>query len=509
MSATYVATASGKGSGLFASKPLDAHQEILSVVKPLGIVPEDGLVKEVCSNCMVWRSADAKVSAYYTNTTPLLRCSGCKVVHYCSRDCQKEDFKYVHKAECQIFQRLNPKELPATIRMVIRLILTLDDSQWKQVKELQSHIAGFAQDKERWDMMKLMAKGSHAYSGTRKYSEAEILELYCRVILNTLTLTTPTLDPIGLYFDPKISLVNHSCVSNAAVTFEGRTLHLRSAKPIAQDEEITITYADPTYPTYVRQRELEEIFFFSCRCPMCSQAPDLHTDTYTCSFCSGPIVPNIDPPECSQCEREAPHLLRKLQIMEARGTQAAKSGSSGDVVASLKELYESKMFPAHRQPLPALHASAVDKLLRANEYGDAFQHYLLLYTRVDPKNYPPFHPILVCRGFVLSALLTEVASNPPPILKELEIDWPKAIYAVLIEVEKGAKKSHGEDSGFAKFVTMKKQGVWDELKIHGMQWAQEKDAPIEGFAVELAKVDTIVDRLMETLTNPLPLTYKT
>ncbi|OQV17060.1 hypothetical protein BV898_08779 [Hypsibius exemplaris] len=41
---------------------------------------------------------------------PMARCSGCKVVHYCSKICQKEDWSDRHKEECKLYRDWNSME---------------------------------------------------------------------------------------------------------------------------------------------------------------------------------------------------------------------------------------------------------------------------------------------------------------------------------------------------------------------------------------------------------------
>ena len=46
----------------------------------------------------------------------------------------------------------------------------------------------------------------------------------------------------GIFLDAGLAMVNHSCVPNAFVGFDGRTAVLRAERPIKEGEEITISY---------------------------------------------------------------------------------------------------------------------------------------------------------------------------------------------------------------------------------------------------------------------------
>lgn len=73
-------------------------------------------------------------------------------------------------------------------------------------------------------------------------------------------------DVIGYALDMVTAIINHSCVPNAFVTFEGCQLRVRSLRPIAAGEEITVSYADPSMPVFNRQKFLRDMYFFECHC---------------------------------------------------------------------------------------------------------------------------------------------------------------------------------------------------------------------------------------------------
>ncbi len=56
--------------------------------------------------------------------------------------------------------------------------------------------------------------------------------------------------------------MNHSCEPNAAYFFEGPEFRVRSTRTIRPEEEITISYIDPTLGFDFRQELLRTTFFF-------------------------------------------------------------------------------------------------------------------------------------------------------------------------------------------------------------------------------------------------------
>ena len=71
--------------------------------------------------------------------------------------------------------------------------------------------------------------------------------LWCQFTTNAFTLTTYTLDPIGVTVSPIAAFVNHSCDPNAVIVFprvsdnqctEEPQMHLVAVKPIAPGDEV-------------------------------------------------------------------------------------------------------------------------------------------------------------------------------------------------------------------------------------------------------------------------------
>ena len=164
--------------------------------------------------------------------------------------------------------------------MVMRLLLarkaeSFPGTEWQAFLDLQSHVDGFrsAQTKNEdglttWQTIELMSQAASSYSGT-KAPMSFIQTLVARILINAHTLTTPTLDPLGLYLSNHSALLNHSCSPNTAIIFSGSTLTLRALAAIPAKSEISISYVDTTNPTLARQSELRNRYFFICRCSAC------------------------------------------------------------------------------------------------------------------------------------------------------------------------------------------------------------------------------------------------
>eukprot|EP01079_Euglenida_sp_SAG-EU17-18_P000085 gene85-357_t len=67
------------------------------------------------------------------------------------------------------------------------------------------------------------------------------------------------------------SLLNHSCNPNATYTSQGDTLTFYTRNPVRKGDALTISYIDTAGPCKKqRRRQLQQQYFFVCRCEMCN-----------------------------------------------------------------------------------------------------------------------------------------------------------------------------------------------------------------------------------------------
>lgn len=139
----------------------------------------------------------------------LKRCSKCKVMYYCSEQCQRKDWKKGHKfTECNVYQlctafkKQDPKRKTFidydTPRLLLRLYLyayynphkqfeehlTFDKSRVRSLDKLMEHELDVKQHKDRmviFEDIKLMFEEFDV-----KYDENLLFRLFCKVSLNKL-----------------------------------------------------------------------------------------------------------------------------------------------------------------------------------------------------------------------------------------------------------------------------------------------------------------------------------
>ncbi|KAL6720726.1 hypothetical protein ACLMJK_002651 [Lecanora helva] len=439
----YSRTASNNaGNGLYASESIEASIEIFRIDRPLVSVLDSPHLKDACSNCYVW-APESGLGQFKEE-----RGKG---------DCQAQAWKGRHRFECKIFAKLYPNVLPNTVRMVIQLLLrrqakALPDSEWEALLKLQSHIDDFRSSHSKnpeglttWQTIELMSNAASKYSGSKEPIPF-IQTLTARILINTLTLTTPTFDPLGLCVSPLSSLLNHSCAPNTAVIYSGPTLTLRSLAPIPQDSELTISYIDTTNPTPTRQSELQSRYFFTCVCPSCTTHS---TNTLP------------DPPYSQAFEATS---VRAIELQNEAATKPPN-----EATALLKtSLSLFKPYPPYQQPHPTILHTAFLNAITVSNYPLALSYALRAYFHIDPIRYPlPWHPVRVVRKWVLLRCVVQIAAlisedgdvGTKEKLEKFGIDWQVVAVGLFQEVEEGVGRSHGVGSGFAEEVRGFGEGV--------------------------------------------------
>ncbi len=203
----------------------------------------------------------------------LKRCSKCHRISYCSISCQRKDWIY-HKYECLHLHEIND-EYDLT-RLFLRLIIRykndngIDNSSTKRcLNDLKTHENEIRHDKRRYMTFQLIYQYIKQLNLFDELNERIIFELFCRLVINTLTIHDPIdLKSIGygLYLDATI--YNHSCYPTCHTLFNGIYLTIRTISDESNDEW-TINYIDLLESYKNRQEFLRENYYFNCQCKRC------------------------------------------------------------------------------------------------------------------------------------------------------------------------------------------------------------------------------------------------
>ncbi|KAF8757501.1 hypothetical protein HU200_010831 [Digitaria exilis] len=285
-----VASIPGKGRGLVAARTFFPG-EVIICQEPYVSTPNKILVGSSCDHCFV--------------SNNLRKCSVCRVTWYCSSDCQKKEWKQ-HQLECRAMAALpedRNKMLTPTIRLMVRLILKRKLQNEKVIPSsgidnyylvdvLESHISEV--DENQLILYAQMANLVNLILPSLELDLKEIAHTFSKFACNAHTICDPELRPLGTGLYPVISIINHSCVPNAVLIFDGRTAYVRALQPISKDEEVSISYIETAAVTKKRHNDLKQ-YFFACACPRCVKVfkEDALLESYRCKnqACDGFLLP--------------------------------------------------------------------------------------------------------------------------------------------------------------------------------------------------------------------------
>lgn len=338
-----VRSESVSGRGLFYS-PQGSHQplppcsagSVLLRLQPDVAVLSTSLLGIRCSGCFCDASPSAAGLHRVSSTVPqtgLQRCSGCKIVKYCSTHCQKIDWSG-HKEECKALrslQQLSSRRDPsssteadeesnrqagaghrdqaafrvpsATLRAMARWAwmrrrlfggakpsadadlssnrAELSSHQLEAFGQLSLRLAYYLTAAARTDgLNRTNANTDSVFSDAQALQAigiddaAELLEVVIQFTTNSFALTDSDLSCLGICLDTRAAMLNHSCVPNAAIVFPfaGQTkkmMHLVALKTIEPGEELLVSYVDVADTHQARQQQLQERYHFQCRCKLC------------------------------------------------------------------------------------------------------------------------------------------------------------------------------------------------------------------------------------------------
>jgi hypothetical protein len=398
----------GRGNGLFATKTFAPQDQIVFVQRPLLSAIDTSHLPTTCYACL--RPSDAEIVTSSTSEAQgveLKTCTGCRAVRFCKKACQRVAWKAYHKHECPIFQRLQPRTLPSTVRAILRLLLqrehdSLPAGDWTQLFTLESHQEELSEaGGEKWQNIFLMTKALKTYSGT-SIAIDQIVQLCCILMVNSFTLTTPTFDPIGVVLHSLPALINHSCDPNAIVRFDMSdsvqltplpkvhhgSISVHALRPIDAGDELRITYIDAAADRTRRRSELSERYFFFCDCARCEREK--------VSSGMAPQVPSKT-------------LTEAIQILKASSSQPPslleqylpRLQSSMSALSSRQPPY-----PITSYPLPQLRHQIILALIATQDFHSAMRQNVVLSFKVDPILCPePWHPCRVVSKWRLLRLL--------------------------------------------------------------------------------------------------------
>ncbi|KAI1176668.1 SET domain-containing protein [Nemania sp. FL0916] len=269
---------SPRGLGIVAARAFQPGALIATFGEPSIAIPDSPHLSTTCSGCLLPATSGAEDN----KTARVVRaCTGCRAVAYCSPSCQRMDWtKGGHKGECKVFKRVRAEghdSLPTPVRALVQVLLRPEMSS--AMAGRQGHVDAFRRKSGKfWADMELQALAALHYLGREADAKklADAIEILCKLQVNSFSRIDEDVGQTGLFMNPDLALVNHSCMPNAFVQFVGRKAVLHAYQAIEKDEEILISYIDCNLHLSHRQEALRARYHFTCACDRCKDDMDVY-----------------------------------------------------------------------------------------------------------------------------------------------------------------------------------------------------------------------------------------
>ncbi|KAF1969152.1 SET domain-containing protein [Bimuria novae-zelandiae CBS 107.79] len=473
------------GKGFFSSQNVNSGETIVTIRRPLMASLESERLRDTCANCYAWTEGSSIGSGICVKEgTTVSACAGCKRFRYCSKACQKEAWNRGHKHECKNLKPVADRELPKAVLGCMEILVRrkhglIDDQTWQLLCHLESHVDDFKEN-GNYGGIELMAMGTSQFSATQDtFSKDFVAAMYARILSNSMTLVTPTFDPLGILLDGLLCHINHSCDPNTYIVMDGPQMQLRALRDLKKDEELFISYIDPTMPFVRRQSELQQRWFFTCRCSKCRLGPGQQEDAWAIKpealSSQYKKISDEEIKRNEQAEDETNYTgdsvdERRVAALEAKAFQLydeeQRQSDPSEAIRIIEEAItfctESALWPAHRQPLPAFRDDLIVNQLAAANYEAAWFECAKRHRQIIPKLYPQMHhPLRVAQTWQMAMLAQYLAS----VGAEVALGADLALIAAMLinTVNVIARMSHGAENPFARQAQLKFLEVEEEL----------------------------------------------
>ncbi len=285
---------------------------------------------------------------------------------------------------------------------------------------------------------------------------------------------------VALCFEPTLAIANHSCSPNAVVEFDRRTVVLRALNPIKAGKQIFISYIDITQSKKTRQEALRSRYFFTCKCPACTENEtsyhifvrnpptaggkiDVFLPASTLNTTAQAAITALaKPPITAACKEASSWLIASRSKKPTRSRRFSDLWHALDI---MKPLAENSLFAL--QPYPNTLHELYHHHLNLQSWLPALVIYLFIHLNIDPYTYPqPHNPVRVTSLLTIARLLRylcemefdgefdhpdSLAPYGPQTRKAfLEIDRLDAYHAVCILLLELAIKSQGKEGKLAR-----------------------------------------------------------
>ncbi|KAI0539258.1 hypothetical protein GGR58DRAFT_465025 [Xylaria digitata] len=478
-----------RGRGIVAARVFQPGEVIATFNSPSIAIPDSPHLSTTCSGCLLPSTLDSDPPSTSQPARVVRACTGCRTVAYCSPACQKRDWTIGgHKAECKVFKRVRAEGhdfLPTPVRALVQVLLRPDMSA--AMAEMQGHVDKFRHESGKlWADMDLQAMAALHYLGREANAQnlAEAIEILCKSQVNSFNRLDEDVGQTGLFMNPSLAMVNHSCTPNSFVQFIGRQAVLHAYQEIKKDEEVEISYIDCNLHRSERQEALKTRYHFTCDCPrckddmdvyqVCRRYPHLHLNALS-------LAPDIQNLHDSQGHSISANKLLSATIEEIYSwcskpllglNEPDKQKQLRRRWAACKPLRDSRV-PAHAiEPLPHVLTEASMYFGEKGNFAYSLSISSFLATQVEPyKAAAPFAPQRV-KGLLMIAKLL---ANTAPADLDTSLGGKKTL-ASGKSLWAGISKALGKMDQATMCQTILELVVYYAPAAHSEEWAVFRDA---------------------------------
>ncbi|KEH34847.1 histone-lysine N-methyltransferase [Medicago truncatula] len=363
-----VSTISEKGRSLFTTRDFHPGDVIISQ-EPYVCVP----TQKRCDGCF--------------STTNLSKCSRCQVVWYCGTPCQKSEWK-LHRLECQALSRLDSnkrKSVTPSIRLMLKLYLRrkLQDQKiipstamdnYKLVEALVAHMSDIKE--EQLVLYAQMANLVHLILQWPEINIKEIANFFSKFACNAHTVCDSELRPLGTGLYPVVSIINHSCLPNSVLVFDGREASVRALQHIPKGTE----------GQYEDVRENAILEGYRCKNETC--------DGFLLRTTDGKAF------QCQECglvrdKEEIKQIATEIKFLLEEASKPSSNGNSHEAISIHKmiEKLQTKLYHPFSINLMQTRETILKSLMKLEYWREALA-YCKLTIPIYQRVYPAVHPLL-------------------------------------------------------------------------------------------------------------------
>ncbi|TYK26445.1 histone-lysine N-methyltransferase ASHR1 isoform X5 [Cucumis melo var. makuwa] len=311
-----------------------------------------------------------------------------------------------HEATWEIYEDM--QWLYPDLHLEDKVIPMAATDNYKLVEELIDHMSGI--DEKQLVLYAQMGTLVNLILQWPEMNVKEIAVNFSKLACNAHTICDSELRPLGTGLYPVISIINHSCLPNAVLVFEGRSAVVRAVQHIPPGAEVSISYIETAGSTMTRQKTLKENYLFTCTCSRCVKAQEDEIkesailEGYRCTNdqCAGFLLRNSDDTgfTCQQCglvrsKEDIKNIASQIKSISDEASTSMSSQNYAEALFMHEKVEKLQKILCHPYSISLMQTR--EKLLKISmelENWTKALTYCKLTISVYQKLYPGIHPLL-------------------------------------------------------------------------------------------------------------------